>query len=218
MEIWFYWAFLDDNKLDHVETITTEITYFNGATFQMATMPIQLRIFAEITETITAETVQFSTMRPANNTQLINQPAINSYTNNEISATLNVSLYEYIEDFIGPPSLWGKDFAKIRIDTNTTINADLIHTVVIRFSRTDALADLAFHPPSLVKASEHEAYIQPVISYPTKNYSSSVGIYWVFLDQNYVNHSLTVNLEITYSDRRTFKKVIVLIILEVLVV
>lgn len=63
MEIWFYWAFLDDNKLDHVETITTEITYFNGATFQMATMPMQLRIFAEITETTTAETVQFSTMR-----------------------------------------------------------------------------------------------------------------------------------------------------------
>jgi hypothetical protein len=218
LKILVYWVFWDNNNMDHSETVTAEITYFDGATFRMATMPIQLGMFAAITDVKTAETSSWNMSRPSYLIESINQSITNSYTDSEISARMNISINGYFENFLGPPA-WGDDHMSIRLVSNVNISAGLIHSQIVRFSRTDALADLVFELPSFPRqnASEREAYTQTIIQYRTKVFSSAIPIYWVFLDPNDTNHSVTANLEITYTNGTTYKKLIVPIILEVLV-
>lgn len=45
LETFMSWVFFDENNVDHRITSALEVTYFNGTTYRMTVLPIQLEVF-----------------------------------------------------------------------------------------------------------------------------------------------------------------------------
>ena len=180
-------------------------------------------------ETITVETVSWNMSRPAD-IVTIDEWVKNSYTENLASIDLSIHVQEYYEDDPDFPA-WGDDYVKLRVVGDINISDGYVHSLVIRFPKTDSHTTLYIerHPEAIrldnlklerIRGSatdKKEAYLETTSLNQPKNCSLKILSYWVLQDRNNLNHWITVTFEATYYNGTTWKKIEIPIQLGVLV-
>jgi len=180
-------------------------------------------------ETITAEAVNWNISRPIQ-TATIDRWVKSSFFNGIASLNFSVHVAGYREDWPIWPSDGDDDIVDLRISVNANISEGYIHSIKVRFSETDLYAylDIMNNPDSIelnnLTRTEirdgsylHEALFNTVAGNEVKQCLLKITVFWVFLDQNNVNHDEVLRLETTFFDGAVYRKVVLPIHLEVLV-
>jgi len=192
----------------------------------------------QTSKTITVETATWNMSRPIETGEVyvtfINETISDSYTDGKASVGLGTHIVWYHENDPSPPFDLGEgDGLDMRVVSTLNVTEGFIHSVVIRFSRTgdDAFLEMSESPEffQLYNVSlgairnwgihdwEKESYIEVYGVNQPKYCRLAVQIDWVFLDvKNNLDHRMTIDLEATYFDGATYRKVIAPILLEVL--
>ncbi len=183
-------------------------------------------------ETVTVEAVSWNMSRPTDIDTIIDldEQIEKSYTEGIASVSFNLRIISYSENELDFPS-WGGDYLKLRMISSANVSEGFIYSVVVKFSRTDVLAkvDIEEHPSSMelhnleigkVRDSGtyiREAYFETTALNQPKDTLLSIFAFWSFSDENNTDHSVTVNLEVTYLNGTAYRKVTVPIVLGVFV-
>jgi hypothetical protein len=180
-------------------------------------------------ETTSLEAVSWNMSRPTR-TVTVNEWTRIFYTDGKASVGLGVNVVGYRENWGDWPSDGDDDIVDLRIIATANISDGFIYSMVVKFSRTDILADVVFQQtPSFMDlrnleirkirdlgAYNREAYFETAAPTQPKNATLSIIAYLVFLDGNNTDHWTTVNLEATYFNGTTYRKMVMPIRLGVL--
>jgi len=176
-------------------------------------------------ETITIDEVLWQMERPSKYTH-IEENAENAYTDDAISITASVSIHSYFENGLADP-YWNRDGIAFRVNINTTTLEGSIASIVVKFLPSDVNSTIYINPTFSSYYNVILTRIKGIGSSTGVNYieakvsgspcSMRLPSYWVFTDQNLENHLLRVNVEVTYFNRTTYRKIVAPIILEVLI-
>jgi hypothetical protein len=166
-------------------------------------------------EIVVVEAVAWNMSRSSYYTT-INEEIRNSHSDNIATINLVVHIKEYEEN----DSLRG-DNLELTVTATANLSEGFIRSMDVRFSRTDEYALLNTpRDPDWIKfdglkmveiiswaTSEHEAYLATVAPNQTRFCSLKIGVWWMFLDENSVDHGVTVTLEATYFNGTALHKV-----------
>ncbi len=176
-------------------------------------------------ETITINEVRWQMERPSKYTR-IKENVENAYTDYVISINASVSIHTYYENDLADP-YWKRDGIAFQVNINATTLEGFIGSIVVEFFPSDVNSTMYFSPTFSryhnvilrriegVSTSTGVTYIEAKAS--GSPCSMRLPSYWVFTDQNLENHLLRVNVEVTYFNGTTYRKIVAPIILEVLI-
>lgn len=180
-------------------------------------------------ETIPVQPTYWSINRPVDIATIDNWVG-NNYADNIISINMNIHIVGYRENWPDFPS-YGGDAVDLRIVVTASVSSGFICSFVVRFLEMDSseivYIDSTPRSMSLINLQkglvrwsgslESEAFFEAKGLNQPRNASLSIISYWVFLDQNNLDHMMTVTLEATYFDGAAYKKAIIPIKLGVMV-
>ena len=179
--------------------------------------------------TITIEPVVWSYERPLLDisqwefVRLIESWVKNAYDIDGVIIEFGILVYEYRElyDF----GIYGeRDCVDIRVSVNASVSQGSISNILVSYRPKDPDAMLLVsYPVRVVKnatvtdmndtgTNTSEAYVQAVAS--SSSCSLTVRNYWVFTEEDAVDHGLQTTLEVTCLDRTGIRKVVLPIFLE----
>lgn len=174
------------------------------------------------TQTIPVEATIWSISRPIGvDIITIDKWMKNSYANSAVSIELSVQFVGYYENQLDFPSGGDDDVAYLRIIATANVSDGFIYSMAVRFPEVDGNAvlyiDMNKDFRNLVNLQEGSigcssrykggAYFMAYSLNRSKNASLSILSYWVFLDQDSVNHAMTATLETTYFNGTTYLRV-----------
>ncbi len=168
-------------------------------------------------ETITVEAVSWNMSRPSFRTN-VNEEMSNSYSDNMTAISLVVHIWQYEENH---PSRG--DNIEFAVTASANLSLGFIHSMVVRFSRTDDHAVLHVDPtPNFIElenlklerirepaTNRNEACFETKTQNQPQYASLGILIWWLFLDDNTTNHIVTITLETTISNETTYRKVVI---------
>lgn len=166
-------------------------------------------------ETTTVEAVSWSFPRPSSYVR-INQRIENSYSDGKASVGLGVHITMYFENAPELP-FGGNDGLIMGLSVLANVSEGFIHSIVVKFQSNNDLAFLdIFEDPDVIEL--HNVKLEKIWDWQKESYIEGYGvdkpkygkatiiIFWVFLDDNSVDHGLTISFEGTYFDGTGYRK------------
>ena len=192
------------------------------ATFKMSGVLME----PQTPETVTLEAVTWNMTRPTS-FFTVDEWVNNSYTGNDnASLTLGVHVQEYYEDDLGDPAN-GNDYVKLGILGAVNVCAGFVNSIAVDVYGVDAHTCVIFQTSSWSMKLQNltnprivnpytSGHVEASATNQSKQALLSVTVYWVFLDQNNINHKVTVDAKVTYFDGAAYQTVITPFVLDVL--
>jgi len=174
-------------------------------------------------ERFTVDKVMWEMERPSEYTR-IEKVIESTYTDYLISIDSSVSVHQYYENGLARPYN-GRDGISFEVNVNATAIEGFIEFVAIEFYRDANSTVYAAHKFSNyqnvivthIKGLSRDTDLTYIGAKVTKSPCSMImPAYWVFTNQGLENHLLEVDVEVTYSNGATYRKIVAPIILEVL--
>lgn len=177
-------------------------------------------------EVVMVEVVEWNMSRPMEKTD-ISDRIINFYDDDIVSVNFTTCIEKYHEEWIGIPYS-GCDVIRMTLVVATNVNEGYVHSIVIKFSQMDdnAFLDICEDPDwielqniqlQVIQDSYKidEVYIQACTANRTNWCELRIIAFWVFSDENNMDHFMTITSEATYFNGTTYCKVIIPIQLKV---
>ena len=170
------------------------------------------------TQTITVNAVIWNMTRPSLFSNM------NAWVNNSYADIVNFNIF--VNHYIDNHQERG-DYLEFWVHLNASVNDGFIQSMVIHFSRIDSNAYLnIIEDPDWI--SLRNLSIEAIHDWRTNNdiqanavgrpaeVSLKAGVWWMFTDEDSIDHSLPLSAEVTYFDGTMYQKVIIPICVEVL--
>jgi hypothetical protein len=173
---------------------------------------------------IRVEGIKYSMNRPSN-TKDVDVWTNNSYTDSGSSIDFSVLIKYYIENHQERG-----DHIELKMLLEANTDYGFIRSVLLRLSRGDTQAYLDIMEDTdwiilqnlsiekiLDQRESNEAYVEAISPNRSKQALLAMFVFWMFVDENDVNHWAAITAEVTYFNGRTQQEVILPINVEVLV-
>jgi hypothetical protein len=186
-----------------------------------------------VSEIITVDSVNWNMTRPLNPDGgycNIGETVENTYVNNEVAVGLCVNAAEYVHDpspEVGP--YFGRDGVGFAVFANFSIPKGFGVSLVVKYLPTDDNATVYVETSDYAViqenvsvtdirwfgTNENEAYAKAeILNSPCY---LNIDAYWVFDDQNSIDHTLNVTLEATYFNGTTYRRIVLPVTLQILI-
>ncbi len=182
-------------------------------------------------EIVKAEAVKWSMMRPAEKGIMeelyMSKNLTNVYSADAAFFEVNAVIYWYHENDPAWP-FYKNDGLTVHLTASTSIRSGFVHSLVVRFSDNDGSTSVdIFEDPNAIRLYNIEvqkivdgqpiSYIETLAVNQSDYCMLETSMYWVFFDENSVDHEMTVALEVTYFNGTAYHKAVLPIQLGVLV-
>lgn len=178
-------------------------------------------------ETITVAPSTWNMSRPGH-LLMVEQEVENEYFDGMVLVNLKVDIIRYSENYPYHPSDGG-DYFDLRLSANANAIEGFVYSMVIRVSRIETTAYIVFErTPSSIElqnlqirkirdfpAYQREYSLETLALGQPRNASVSTVAYWVLLDDNSQDHSMTTTLEAVYYNGTTYREIVMPIVLGV---
>jgi len=177
--------------------------------------------------TVTAQEVVWNIRHPAAEMDIAEE-VINFYSDNITLVSLNVFVVEYEQSYLfyGIPESHG---LRLMLSGAVNVSGGFIHSIILRFSQLDSNSTLDIMEDSDAVETYNtklericdwlsDSYVEGYGVNQPKYCKLSINARWSFLDiEKNVEHYMRTDLEVTYFDGTTYRRVIVPIRLGVFV-
>lgn len=193
-----------------------------------------------ISKTITADTVYWNISRPTSSDFPsasvpcidVNKWVKNSYSDETISINFNISFVQYWENALGWPSDDDDDYFGSPYSLIINASNGYIHSATIQISGIDEQAEFFIQPEQDATFAENlkicsikekygthtnDAYVKATRINQPVNAALTAWTWFVFLDQNTLNHEILATGEIVCFNGTAYQRIIVPIQLGVIV-
>jgi hypothetical protein len=188
-----------------------------------------------LTKTVGKATVVWTMNRPKDYESypdianiIVNETIESSYIDSGTTITFSVWAIKYYENDPDFPAWWN-DYLKLAVDVAVDTDDGFIHSIVVRFSKTDNqtflgvwedpafynLVNLKIENIDELSPSETEGSFETKSVSQPSHASFHLASYWVFVDKNEVSHWARIMLEVVYFSKGEYHKVLIPIMLGV---
>ena len=181
-------------------------------------------------EAIALDPVGWNMSRPLDDDMIIDEWVENLYNNSDkASVSLSVHVVSYFPHDPGWPA-WGNDYVHLAVVATVEMQEGFVYSIGVKFYGSDSCAFLLIYgDPTSRKlhnlqisevrslgTGELKGYLKALPIRQSRNCSLSITASWIFIEEEKVNHSITVSLEVTYFNGAVYQILHIPLELEVL--
>jgi len=173
-------------------------------------------------DTIAADTINYSMIKPEETISDINQTIINQYNDPISLVCLRIRLFEFLKKV---PRYNGNDLVSLRITVAANVTSGYIYSFSLRFSQTntsllDIREDFDWIQQYNVKVTRiydpwtGESFVESIGINRPQHGSLTFDVFWVFIDEKSMS-KLTITASVLHFNGASYQKYLVPIFLEV---
>jgi hypothetical protein len=170
-------------------------------------------------EIINIPSVSWNMTRPSDSIDF-DEWVQNLYNDGKGPVSLSVNVVNYYPHNPGYPA-YEHDYVRLRVKATTQIDGSFVYSVSIKFYSSDQYGFVSIEgdPESYelnachinkmcdLLADELRAYVEASSVGRPENCSLSILAHWIFVEEDNIDHFISISLEVTYFNGSAYKKV-----------